>query len=187
MTDRSEAYDLRTVGQPGTQTSPSRRSTNSVEEFKNGDGPENSTKNISDVIALDGSQPEIIHESRAVNESPHLAVTFSAIERRCPDFVSFTDWQQAVADGRKFLIQWGEQAEALGWTAQDLFGLHDPYESPEPLAANYRRLSRYDATGLIWFLHGRPIVALDADSAVIGTAGGQLTFHRHPQTKKVVS
>jgi integrase len=31
-------------------------------------------------------------------------------------------WQIAVKDGRRFVSQWGEQAEALGWTAQDIFG-----------------------------------------------------------------
>jgi hypothetical protein len=67
------------------------------------------------------------------------------------------------------------RAEALGWTAQDLFGLHDP---PEQHGPNYRRLSRHDVTGLIWLLHGRPVVALTADRAVIGTAGGEITFYR---------
>jgi hypothetical protein len=39
-------------------------------------------------------------------------------------------------------------------------------------------LSRYDVTGLIRLLHGRPVVALTADRAVIGTAGGGVTFYR---------
>jgi hypothetical protein len=39
-------------------------------------------------------------------------------------------------------------------------------------------LSRYDVSGLIWLLHGRPVVALTADRAVIGTAGGEITFYR---------
>jgi hypothetical protein len=109
-------------------------------------------------------------------ETSPLALAFSAIELRCPDLVSDTDWQQAVDDGRRFLVQWGEQAEALGWTAQDLFGLHDPPERPGP---TYRRLSRYDVTGLIWLLHGRPVIVLTADRAVIGRTGGP-TFYRHP-------
>jgi hypothetical protein len=64
------------------------------------------------------------------------------------------DWQQAVEDGRRFLARWGEQTKALGWTAHDLFGLAPPPERP---AASYRRLSRYDMTGLIWLLRGRPV------------------------------
>ena len=104
-----------------------------------------------------------------------LTSAFSAIERQCSDLVSVADWQRAVDDGRLFIVQWGERAEALGWTAQDLFGLHDPSEQR---GSNYRRLSRYDVTGLIWLLHGRPVVALTADRAVIGTTGGEITFHR---------
>jgi hypothetical protein len=68
-----------------------------------------------------------------------------------------------------------ERAEALGWTAQDLFGLHDP---PEQRGPNYRRVSRYDVVGLIRLLHGWPVVALTADRAVIGTGGSGVTFYR---------
>ena len=50
-----------------------------------------------------------------------------------------------------------EQAEALGWTAKHLFGLHKPPNRPHP---SYSRLSRYDETGLIWLLGGREVVAL---------------------------
>jgi hypothetical protein len=53
-------------------------------------------------------------------------------------------WRQAVADGGRFLATWGGRAQALGWTARDLFGLHKPSENPHP---TYRRLSRYDETG----------------------------------------
>jgi hypothetical protein len=109
-----------------------------------------------------------------------LALAFSAIELRCPDRVDIEDWKHAVDDGRSFRVQWGAQAEELGWTADDLFGLHDPPERPGP---NYRRLSRYDVTGLIWLLHGRPVVALTADHAVIGAAGGP-TFYRRAEMKR---
>jgi len=111
-----------------------------------------------------------------------ISTTLAALEYRQPDLISLEDWQQAVTDGRRFIVQWGAQAEELGWTTEDLFGLHEPPERP---ATNYRRLSRYDATGLIWFLHGRPVVALNADSAAIGIAGsGRLTFYRYPQSKR---
>jgi hypothetical protein len=119
------------------------------------------------VIAKKGSSP--------------LGLAFSAIECRCPDRIDVADWQHAVDDGRKFLIQWGEQAEALGWTAEDLFGLHDP---PEQAGPTYRRLSRYDVIGLIWLLRGRPVVALTAERAVIDRADGP-TFYRRLQAKQV--
>jgi hypothetical protein len=96
------------------------------------------------------------------------------LERVCPALVAADDWKQAIDDGRRFLSEWGEKAAALGWTADDLFGLHAPPEKPPP---NYRRLSRVDATGLIWLLHGRPVVSLTATAAVIDREGGP-TFYR---------
>jgi hypothetical protein len=76
------------------------------------------------------------------------------------------------------LVRWGDQAAALGWTAQDLFGLHTPPATPAP---SYRRLSRYDQTGLIWLLRGRPVVALSTATAAIENASGSITlYRRHP-------
>ena len=83
---------------------------------------------------------------------------------------------QAVEDGHRFVTQWGKQAEALGWASADLFGLHIPPEKPAP---NYRRLSRYDQTGLIWLLHGRRVVELTKDKAVIETATGTVSYRRY--------
>ncbi len=62
----------------------------------------------------------------------------AVLEAGCPDLVPADRWQLAVEDGRRFLARWGEQAEALGWTARDLFGLHKPPALPHP---SYSRLS----------------------------------------------
>jgi hypothetical protein len=70
--------------------------------------------------------------------------------------------------------RWGEPA-ALGWTSRDLFGLHRPPEKPHP---SYRRLSRYDETGLIWLLRGRPVVPLTEATAAIKGATGNVTVYR---------
>jgi hypothetical protein len=70
-----------------------------------------------------------------------------------------------------------KQAEALGWAPADLFGLHTPLEKPAP---NYRRLSRYDQAGLIWLLHGRPVIALTETAAtILAPSGANLTYGRH--------
>jgi len=109
---------------------------------------------------------------------PAYARTFAALGRQCPDHVAPDDWQQAIEDGYRFLGQWGEQAAALGWTTQDLFGLHTVPDAPTP---SYRRLSRYDQTGLIWLLRGRPVVALTASTAAIENPTGAFTiYRRHP-------
>jgi hypothetical protein len=97
------------------------------------------------------------------------------LDERCPDQVDQDRWQLAVDDGRRFLTTWGAQAELLGWTVRDLFGLHTPPDRPAP---NYRRLSRYDATGLIWLLHGEEVIALTRDTAAILRPSGSVTVYR---------
>jgi hypothetical protein len=78
--------------------------------------------------------------------------------------------------GRWFLSTWGEQAEALGWTSTDLFGLHTPPATPHP---SYSRLSRYDCAGLCWLLQGRRVVALTERSAAIeNPISGSITVFR---------
>ena len=95
-------------------------------------------------------------------------------ERCCPDHIEAERWRQCIADASRFIASWGDNAAALGWTTQELFGLHRPPANPHP---TYRRLSRYDATGLIWLLQGRPVAALTADTAAIATpSGGALTY-----------
>jgi hypothetical protein len=102
--------------------------------------------------------------------------TFAHLQLKPPAMVDVARWQQAVEDGKRFLAKWGEQAEALRWTSADLFGLHTPPERPHP---SYNRLSRYDATGLIWLLRGQPVVALTADTAAIEKpATGSITTYR---------
>jgi hypothetical protein len=102
--------------------------------------------------------------------------TYTALEQRCPDHVPVMRWRQCVEDGSKFLAVWGNQAQALGWTSPDLFGLHTPPDKPHP---SYSRLSRYDATGLVWLLQGCPVVALTADSASIRNPDtGSITVYR---------
>jgi hypothetical protein len=102
--------------------------------------------------------------------------TLSELERRCPAHVEPGRWQLAVDDGRRFLTRWGEQADALGWTARDLFGLHEVPSNPHP---SYRRLIRYDCTGLIWLLQGCSVVALTESTAAIRmTTGSILTYRK---------
>jgi hypothetical protein len=102
----------------------------------------------------------------------------SALEARCPDRVPIDRWQLAVQDGCRFLAQWDEQAEALGWTAKDVFGL---LTVPEHAKPSFNRLSRYDETGLIWLLDGRRVVALTENTAAIQNPATGLvtTYRRH--------
>jgi hypothetical protein len=97
------------------------------------------------------------------------------LDSRCPDHIEHHRWRQAVEDGGRFLATWGDRAQALGWTARDLFGLHQPPTNPAPM---YRRLSRYDETGLVWLLEGREVVALTEETAAIRWSGGYVTIYR---------
>ena len=65
-----------------------------------------------------------------------------------------------------------------GRTAGELFGLNTPPKEPRP---NYNRLSRYDATGLIWHLTGNRVVALTADTAAIESRSTRnvLIYRKH--------
>jgi hypothetical protein len=101
----------------------------------------------------------------------------AALRARCPDYVPGDRWEQAVQDADAFLTNWGVQARALGWTERELFGLHPV---PERAAANYSRLSRYDATGLVWLLQGRPVVALtDTEAVILARSGSNLTYRKY--------
>ena len=118
--------------------------------------------------------------SASVSESEVRASTsfshcLAALVERCPDLIHGRRWQQAVEDGRCFLAQWGDQAYALGWSTQDLFGLATLPDGPTP---NYRRLSQYDQTGLIWLLEGRPVVAITEGTAAIQNPAGNFAVYR---------
>jgi hypothetical protein len=108
-------------------------------------------------------------------QNPPFWRTLTVLEVGCPDLVSVDRWQQAVEDGRGFLVQWGDKAEALGWTARDLFGLQAPPAKRHP---SYSRLSRYDEAGLIWLLQGREVVALAEATAAIQSSTGAITIYR---------
>jgi hypothetical protein len=132
-----------------------------------------------EVVVLLRRRPHDVGEARAKNQQNvppgPFAEDYANLLANCPDDVPEDSWHRAIEDSRTFLAQWGNQADALGWTADDLFGLHVPTTKPHP---SYRRLSRYDCTGLIWLLQGLPVVALKADTAAIENPTGSITVYR---------
>ena len=66
-----------------------------------------------------------------------LAEALAALAARCPDYVEPERWHQCLEDGGRFLADWGDQPQALGWTAGDLFGLHEPPANPHPRARTH--------------------------------------------------
>lgn len=134
---------------------------------------ENAENAVSRIKAFNAFTACRVHSSERLDRALHI------LDRRSPDYVEHNRWRQAVADGRRFLTTWGAQALALGWTVRDLFGLHSPPENPHP---TYRRLSRYDETGLIWLLEGCEVLALTATTATIRTPSGSTTTYRRSNT-----
>ena len=119
----------------------------------------------------------VYDDMQAARDPVSYSSALATLRAECPAYVDAADWQQAIEDGHRFVTQWGKQAEALGWTPADLFGLHIPPEKP---ASNYRRLARYDQTGLIWLLHGRPVIALtELAATILAPSGASLMYHRH--------
>jgi hypothetical protein len=111
-------------------------------------------------------------ETRLLGPYGHL---HAALRSKCPELIEPDRWQQAVKDADNFLATWGGQAHALGWTVRELFGLHPVPECPAP---TFSRLSRYDETGLIWPLRGRPVVALMETEAATQGATARLVYRQ---------
>lgn len=78
------------------------------------------------------------------------ADTFLALQVAPPEGVIESRWRQAVDDAARFLGGWGSTAAALGWPAGDLF-----------------ELTPSGCSGLVWELHGREVIALTADEAIL--------------------
>jgi hypothetical protein len=109
-------------------------------------------------------------------EQGYYRYALAGLRSKCPELVEPDRWQQAIHDSTTFLATWGALAHTLGWTTRELFGLHPAPEQPPP---SYRRLSRYDSTGLIWLLRGRPVIALTETAAtILAPSGANLTYRR---------
>ena len=88
---------------------------------------------------------------------------------------TLASWRQLLNDAGRFVDRWGSEAARLGWTALDLFGVHQVAPAV-----------RYDAMGLMPLIRGGEVVALDATRATIRMpAGGLLTYLRRQRHETV--
>jgi hypothetical protein len=94
----------------------------------------------------------IYETAQAERDPTPYASTLAILRAKCPAYVPEDRWHQAITDAATFISKWGAEAQAFGWAARELFGLHPVPEHP---TANYSRLSRLDGLGLIWLLRGR--------------------------------
>jgi hypothetical protein len=117
-----------------------------------------------------------IYDIRQVeNDAAPYALSLAALRAQCPGHVPEDRWRQAITDATAFITNWGAEAQALGWMAAELFGLHPVPKLPAP---SYMRLSRYDETGLVWLLRNRPVVALTEATAAIQGGTAVLTYRK---------
>jgi hypothetical protein len=129
-----------------------------------------------ELIAAAREHKETLRAMLAPSAGHPYGTAFAALRSKCPELVESDRWQQAVRDADCFLLKWGAQAHAPGWTKRELFGLHPIPERPTP---TFRRLSRYDSTGLIWLLRGRPVIALTETEAAIQSPGAVVMYRKH--------
>ena len=95
------------------------------------------------------------------------ASEFARLQAHPPAEVPRDRWDQFINDAGLFFDRWGKQAEALGWRADELFGL-------DPCAP----LARYDRMGLIWMVKSERVVALTATEARL--SGGLIFYAKSP-------
>jgi hypothetical protein len=92
-----------------------------------------------------------------------------------PPGFSPRSWEQLINDGGRFMDRWATEAARLGWTAEDVFGVH-------PSASG----ARVDAMGLVPLIGGGEVVSISGDRASIRMPGGStLTYLRRARPKAV--
>jgi hypothetical protein len=63
-------------------------------------------------------QSDLSDKSTPIGRLRRFGRTLTTLRCRCPDLVPTERWQQAVADGQRFLARWDKQAHALGCDGQ---------------------------------------------------------------------
>lgn len=81
---------------------------------------------------------------------------------RRPDLIDVRAWNLLVSDARMLLQNWGAEFAEYGWSTLDVFGV--------PVRPRGRRLG---ISGLISLLQGRPVDAVDVDTATIRNVRGE--------------
>jgi hypothetical protein len=85
----------------------------------------------------------------------------------CPACISAERWNQAVADARYLLADWGHALYVTGWELADLFSAH-----------RRKPLDRYDSMGLCLLLQGRKVGPILADRIAVHAGTGVQHFRR---------
>ena len=76
--------------------------------------------------------------AQAEHDATPYTSAVAALSAKCLAYVPEDRWRQAVEDATAFVSEWGARAQAFGWTARELFGLHTPPEWPHPTYSTSR-------------------------------------------------
>jgi hypothetical protein len=122
---------------------------------------------LSDVYDLDERAAIAIYDG-GISEA--YAAAFAQLQIAQPIGVPHLKWQRAIDDAGRFLDQWGNEAERLQWSAEDLF------TAPAAPSA-MPTLSNIYSAGLCWLLDGAGVDALDAVTATLSDGRSFSRFH----------
>lgn len=116
-----------------------------------------------------GSEPRSTHSVASVASVANWKIGVDLMANaRAPDGMQVRAWRELVMDARILLQNWGPDLVALGWTTLEVFGVNPNWR--------HRRL---DVPGLAYLLRGRPVEALDRDTALIrANRVDTMTFQR---------
>jgi hypothetical protein len=93
----------------------------------------------------------------------------------CPPDVDPEAWRQLIDDAGCFLDRWGSEADRMGWSALDVFGVSRVVPH-----------TGYDAVGLVLLIRGGEVIAIGSDRATIRTCEGKcLTYLRRTRAGTV--
>jgi len=87
----------------------------------------------------------------------HWAEPFARLNcMPCPAAFALKQWAAIINDGGIFIDRWAEEAERLGWTAEEVFGVGR--DAPD---------ARHDLKGLLLQINGWEVIAIDAGKATV--------------------
>jgi hypothetical protein len=107
------------------------------------------------------------------------AEAFARLQIAQPIGVPHHQWLQAIDDAGRFLDQWGEEAERLNWSSENIF--------KTPAVPTAIPPSDVCAVGLCWLLEGADVAALNAATASLGDGRSFCRFHANLKSSRITS
>jgi hypothetical protein len=90
-----------------------------------------------------------------------------------PEGITERDWQAMIDGAGRVLEQWGGKLSAMGWTAEDIFGIN-----------RVAPMGRLDLAGLVRFLIRFGVVDIIAEHAILMNARGARHIYRRRHDKR---